>query len=81
MLIGIGGTILVLVVVFWFIFTFVIDPQVVVDAFLSLALWQLGVLGLMSAATYVLLGLTLQEHPARTWASRTRRWGCWHRWP
>jgi uncharacterized membrane protein YbhN (UPF0104 family) len=57
MLIGIGGTILVLVVVFWFIFTFVIDPQVVVDAFLSLDLWQLAVLGLMSAATYVLLGL------------------------
>ena len=57
MLIGIGGTILVLVVVFWFIFTFVIDPQVVVDAFLSLTLWQLAVLGLMSAATYVLLGL------------------------
>jgi uncharacterized membrane protein YbhN (UPF0104 family) len=57
MLIGIGGTILVLVVVFWFIFTFVIDPQAVVDAFLSLTLWQLAVLGLMSVATYVLLGL------------------------
>lgn len=57
MLIGIGGTILVLVVVFWFIFTFVIDPQAVVDAFLSLTLWQLVVLGLMSVATYVLLGL------------------------
>ena len=61
MLIGIGGTVLVLVVVFWFIFTFVIDPQVVVDAFLSLALWQLGVLALMSVATYVLLGLTLKN--------------------
>jgi len=57
MLIGIGGTILVLVVVFWFIFTFVIDPQAVVDAFLSLTLRQLAVLGLMSVATYVLLGL------------------------
>ena len=57
MLIGIGGTILVLVVVFWFIFTFVIDPQAVVDAFVSLTLWQLAVLGLMSVATYVLLGL------------------------
>jgi uncharacterized membrane protein YbhN (UPF0104 family) len=61
MLIGIGGTILVLVVVFWFIFTFVIDPQVVVDAFLSLTLWQLLALGLMSIATYVILGLTFKS--------------------
>jgi uncharacterized membrane protein YbhN (UPF0104 family) len=60
MLIGIGGTLLVLIVVFWFIFTFVIDPEVVVDAFLSLELWQLGVLGLMSVATFVLLGFTLK---------------------
>ena len=33
MIIGLGGTILVLVVVFWFIFTFIIDPEIVVDAF------------------------------------------------
>jgi uncharacterized membrane protein YbhN (UPF0104 family) len=61
MLIGIGGTFLVLVVVFWFIFTFVIDPEIVVDAFLSLELWQLGVLGLMAAVTYVFLGFTLKN--------------------
>jgi uncharacterized membrane protein YbhN (UPF0104 family) len=60
MLIGIGGTFLVLIVVFWFIFTFVIDPQVVVDAFLSLALWQLGVLALMTAVVFVFLGFTLK---------------------
>lgn len=61
MLIGIGGTFLVLVVVFWFIFTFVIDPQIVVDAFLSLELWQLGVLTLMATATFVLLGFSLRN--------------------
>jgi uncharacterized membrane protein YbhN (UPF0104 family) len=61
MLIGIGGTLLVLVVVFWFIFTFIIDPEVVVDAFLSLELWELGVLALMAAAAYVFLGFTLKN--------------------
>jgi uncharacterized membrane protein YbhN (UPF0104 family) len=61
MLIGLGGTILVLVVVFWFIFTFIIDPEIVVDAFLSLDLVQLAVLALMSAATYVLIGITLRN--------------------
>jgi uncharacterized membrane protein YbhN (UPF0104 family) len=61
MLIGIVGTFVVLIVVFWFIFTFVIDPQVVVDAFLSLEIWQLGVLGLMAAATYVLLGFSFKN--------------------
>jgi uncharacterized membrane protein YbhN (UPF0104 family) len=61
MLIGIGGTLLVLVVVFWFIFTFIIDPEVVVDAFLSLELWELGVLALMAAAAYVFLGFTLNN--------------------
>jgi uncharacterized membrane protein YbhN (UPF0104 family) len=60
MLIGIVGTFVVLIVVFWFIFTFVIDPQIVVDAFLSLEIWQLGVLGLMAAATYVLLGFAFK---------------------
>lgn len=60
MLIGIGGTILVLVVVFWFIFTFVIDPQVVVDSILSMALWQLGVLALMAAVTFVFIGFTFK---------------------
>lgn len=61
MLIGIGGTILVLVVVFWFIFTFIIDPQTVVDAIRSLALWQLGVLALMSVVAYVFLGFTFKS--------------------
>jgi uncharacterized membrane protein YbhN (UPF0104 family) len=61
MLIGLGGTLLVLVVVFWFIFTFIIDPEVVVEAFLSLDLFQLAVLALMSAATYVLIGITLRN--------------------
>jgi len=61
MLIGIVGTFVVLIVVFWFIFTFVIDPQVVVDAFLSLEIWQLGVLGLMAAATFVLLGFSFKN--------------------
>ena len=58
MLIGIGGTILVLVVVFWFIFSFIIDPEVVVDAILSLDPWQLGVPALMALAAYVFLGIT-----------------------
>jgi uncharacterized membrane protein YbhN (UPF0104 family) len=61
MLIGLGGTLLVLVVVFWFIFTFIIDPEIVVDAFLSLDLVQLAVLALMSAAAYVLIGITLRN--------------------
>jgi uncharacterized membrane protein YbhN (UPF0104 family) len=61
MLIGLGGTLVVLVVVFWFIFTFIIDPEIVVDAFLSLDLVQLAVLALMSAATYVLIGITLRN--------------------
>jgi len=61
MLIGIVGTFLVLAVVFWFIFTFVIDPEIVVDAFLALEIWQLGVLGLMAAATYVLLGFSFKN--------------------
>jgi uncharacterized membrane protein YbhN (UPF0104 family) len=60
MLIGIGGTFLVLIVVFWFIFTFVIDPQIVVDAFLSLEVWQLGVLALMAAVVFVFLGFTFK---------------------
>ena len=60
MLIGIGGTFLVLIVVFWFIFTFVIDPQIVVDAFLSLEMWQLGVLALMAAVVFVFLGFTFK---------------------
>ena len=61
MLVGLGGTLLVLVVVFWFIFTFIIDPEIVVDAFLSLDLIQLAVLALMSAATYGLIGITLKN--------------------
>jgi len=61
MLIGIVGTILVLVVVFWFIFTFIIDPEVVVDAILSLDLWQLGVLTLMAVVAYVLLGFSFRN--------------------
>jgi uncharacterized membrane protein YbhN (UPF0104 family) len=61
MLIGIVGTFAVLIVVFWFIFTFVIDPQIVVDAFASLEIWQLGALGLISIAAYVFLGLTLKN--------------------
>jgi hypothetical protein len=61
MIIGLGGTILVLVIVFWFIFSFIIDPQVVIDAFLSLDLLQLGILALMSIATYVLIGITLRN--------------------
>ena len=59
-IIGLGGTILVLAVVFWFIFSFIIDPEIVVDAFLSLSLLQLGVLAVMAAGTYVLLGITLK---------------------
>jgi len=61
MLIGIGGTFLVLIVVFWFIFSFVIDPETVVDAFLSLELWQLGALALMAVGAYLLLGLSLRN--------------------
>lgn len=61
MLIGLGGTLLVLVVVFWFIFTFVIDPEIVVDAFLSLDLLELAVLALLSAVTYGLIGITLKN--------------------
>jgi hypothetical protein len=61
MLIGLGGTVLVLVVVFWFIFTFIIDPQVVIDAFLSLSVVELGILALMSVGAYVLLGFTLRS--------------------
>ena len=60
MLIGVGGTFILLVVVFWFIFTFLVDPQIVIDAFLSLALWQLGMLALMAAVTYVFLGFTFK---------------------
>lgn len=59
-IIGLGGTILVLAVVFWFIFTFIIDPEIVVDAFLSLSLLQLGALAVMAAGTYFLLGITLK---------------------
>ena len=61
MIIGLGGTLLVLLVVFWFIFSFIIDPEIVVDAFLSLSLTQLGILALMAAGTYVLLGVTLRS--------------------
>lgn len=60
-IIGLGGTLLVLLVVFWFIFSFLIDPEIVVDAFLSLSVFQLGVLALMSVAAYVLLGLSLRS--------------------
>ena len=61
MIIGLGGTILVLLVVFWFIFTFIVDPQVVIDAFLSLSPLELAILALMSVGVYVLLGLTLRS--------------------
>ena len=60
-IIGLGGTILVLLVVFWFIFSFLIDPEIVVDAFLSLSVFELVVLALMSVAAYVLLGLSLRS--------------------
>lgn len=61
MIIGLGGTLLVLLVVFWFIFTFIVDPQVVIDAFLSLGPLQLAILALMSVGAYLLLGLTLRS--------------------
>ena len=60
-IIGLGGTILILVVVFWFIFSFIIDPEIVVDAFLSLSLVELVVLAVMAAGTYFLLGITLKS--------------------
>ena len=61
MLIGIGGTIVVLLVVFLVILPQFIDYELVVDSFLSLELWQLGLLLLMAVVTYVLQGITLKS--------------------
>lgn len=61
MLIGVGGTVLVLLVVFWFLFTYVVDLQLVIDAVRSLTWWQIGILALMAGVTYVFQGLTLRN--------------------
>jgi len=56
MLIGVGGTIIVLLIIFVVILPQFIDYEAVIDAFLSMELWQHGVLLVMMAVTWVVLG-------------------------
>ena len=61
MLVGVGATVLVLLVVFWFIFSYVVDPEVVIEAIRSLLWWQVIVLAAMAIGTYVLQGVTFRN--------------------
>ena len=60
MLVGVAITFGILVAVFSIILPQFIDYEAMVEAFFELELWQLGILAVMAAATYVLQGLILR---------------------